>query len=386
MVGPMSRADIQAETRRLLTALVACRSLTPSDGGSLEFLGARLAAGEFRCEWIEGGGVTNLWARRGTSAPLVCLAGHVDVVPPGPLEQWTSDPFVATERDGYLYGRGVADMKGAVAAMVTAAERIVRTEPDRRGSIGILLTSDEEGDAVHGTAAVVEWLRARGEAIDACILGEPTSTEQLGDTLKNGRRGSVNGTLRVRGVQCHIAYPERGRNPIGDALPALTELRSVEWDRGTDHFPPTSFQFSNVQAGTGATNVIPGTLDVGFNFRFSPASPVDRLEARVREVLDRHGLEYELSWAPAALPFVTPRGPLVDAVSEAVTAVTGLVPKLSTSGGTSDGRFLSGVSREIIEMGPVNESIHKVDERIRLDDLGVLSAIYERAVLSLLRR
>lgn len=370
-------------TRRLLTALVACRSVTPSDAGALDLVGARLAAAGFRCERIDRGGVSNLWARCGTRAPLVCLAGHVDVVPPGPIEQWRSDPFVASERDGYLYGRGVADMKGSVAAMVTAAERLVqRAAP--AGSIAMLLTSDEEGDAVHGTAAVVEHLVARGDTIDACILGEPTSSDRLGDTIKNGRRGSLNGALRVHGVQCHIAYPERGRNPIVDALPALAELAAIEWDTGDEHFPPTRFQFSNVQAGTGATNVIPGTMDVRFNIRFSPASPVDRLTARIQGVLDRHRLQYELVWAPAALPFVTPRGRLVDAVSEAVTAVTGLVPALSTSGGTSDGRFLAPVSREVIEVGPVNESIHKIDERLRLDDLGPLSAIYERAVSSLL--
>jgi succinyl-diaminopimelate desuccinylase len=385
----MPSTDIQTETRSLLAALVACRSVTPAHGGALDIVGARLAAVGFTCEWIERGGVTNLWARRGRLAPLVCLAGHVDVVPPGPVEQWTSDPFVATEREGYLYGRGVADMKGSVAAMVTAAERIARASPRDGagpGSIAVLLTSDEEGEAVHGTAAVVDELRARRITIDACILGEPTSNERLGDALKNGRRGSLNGVLRVRGIQCHIAYPERGRNPIAEALPALTELATIAWDQGDEHFPPTSFQFSSVQAGTGAPNIIPGALDVSFNFRFSPASPVERLKQRVRTVLERHGLQFDLSWAPAAQPFATPTGPLVDAVSAAVTAVTGLVPALSTSGGTSDGRFLCAVSREVVEVGPVNESIHKVDERIRLDDLGALSTIYERALLSLLGR
>ena len=385
MADQTSPAEIERDTRALLAALVACRSLTPSDGGALEILGARLAAAGFRCERIERGGVANGWARHGTTRPLVCLAGHVDVVPPGPLDKWQSDPFVLSEREGYLYGRGVADMKGAVAAMVTALERIVRRGTNRSGSLAILLTSDEEGDAVHGTAAVVEALAGRGETLDVCILGEPTSSERLGDTIKNGRRGSLNGRLRVSGVQCHIAYPERGRNPIAVALPALAELSSLEWDRGDAHFPPTGFQFSNVQAGAGAVNIIPGTMDVQFNFRFSPASSVDRLKARVREVLDRHHVEYALTWAPAAMPFVTPRGPLVEAVSSAVTSVTGLVPALSTSGGTSDGRFLSAISREVIEIGPVNASIHQIDERMRLDDLCTLSTIYERAVLALLR-
>jgi len=377
--------DVQRETRALLSALVACQSITPADDGALEIVGARLAAAGFRCEWIARGGVSNLWARHGVDGPLVCLAGHVDVVPPGPREQWTSDPFVVTERDGYIYGRGVADMKGSVAAMVTSAERLARSKAARSGSLAVLLTSDEEGNAEHGTLAVVETLASRGETIDACILGEPTSTTRLGDTLKNGRRGSLNGALRVRGVQCHIAYPDHGRNPIKDALPALHELAALEWDRGDDHFPPTSFQFSNVHAGTGATNVIPGALDVRFNIRFSPASTVEDLQARVRDVLERHRLEYELTWSRPARPFVTARGSLVDAVSTAVASVTGLRPALSTSGGTSDGRFLTAVCREVVEFGPVNESIHKVDERLCADDLGRLSTIYERAVAALLR-
>lgn len=372
-----------SETLALAKRLIACRSLTPDDAGSLSMVATRLTVRGFRCERIDRNGVTNLWARHGDVAPLVCLAGHVDVVPPGPLGQWTSDPFTPVERDGYLVGRGAADMKTSVAAMVTAAERLVDSG-QYAGSIAVLLTSDEEGEARDGTAAVVEALAGRDERIDFCIVGEPTSSERFGDTLKNGRRGSLNGVVRVHGVQCHIAYPERGRNPIHQALPALTELASVEWDRGNDHFPPTSFQISNVSAGTGASNVIPGLLAAQFNFRFSTESTAAGLKARVHEALDRHGLHYELEWGPTAEPFLTRRGVLVDALSTAVHAVTGVMPALSTGGGTSDGRFLAAVAREVIEFGPLNESIHKIDERVALADVGPLSIIYERAIRALL--
>ena len=274
-------SDIQQETLQLAKDLIACRSVTPDDGGALDLIAARLSSAGFHCERLDRGSVGNLWARHGSSGPLVCLAGHVDVVPPGPLEQWTSDPFTPTERHGLLYGRGASDMKAGVAAMVTAAERVAPTN-DGRGSIAILLTSDEEGDAVDGSAAVVSRLTARGETIDACILGEPTSSERFGDTIKNGRRGSLNGKLRVHGQQCHIAYPERGRNPIHDAARALSELVWLPWDRGNAYFQPTSFQISNIHAGTGASNVIPGTLEVWFNFRFSPESSAPALQARMR--------------------------------------------------------------------------------------------------------
>lgn len=377
-------AAVHRETLDLARRLIACRSVTPTDGGCLDLLSDRLAAAGLRCERIDRGGVRNLWARRGQAAPLVCLAGHVDVVPPGPVERWSGDPFVPKERDGYLYGRGAADMKTSVAAMVTAVERIVARHPDHRGSLAVLLTSDEEGDAVNGTAAVVDWLRDRGETLDACVLGEPTSDSRLGDTVKNGRRGSLNGALTIRGVQCHIAYPERGRNPIHAALPALAELAAVQWDRGTEHFPPTSFQFSNVRAGTGAINVIPGTLDLFFNLRFSPESPVETIQSRVCAILDRHRLEYDLTWTLAGSPFVTPAGRLIDTLSRAISAVTGITPKLSTGGGTSDGRFLTTVAREVVEFGPLGDSMHGVDERIRLSDIGPLSAIYEQTITALL--
>jgi succinyl-diaminopimelate desuccinylase len=373
--------EIQVETLRLARQLIAYRSITPADGGCLGLVASRLSSAGFRCERIDRGPVGNLWARHGASRPLVCLAGHVDVVPPGPVEEWTSDPFTPTERDGFLYGRGAADMKASVAAMVTAAERAAGAAGDR-GSIAILLTSDEEGDAVDGTAAVASTLRDRGETIDACVIGEPTSTERFGDTIKNGRRGSLNGRLRVHGQQCHIAYPERGRNPIHDAAPALDELVSVAWDRGNEYFQPTSFQISNIHAGTGASNVIPGAVEVWFNFRFSPESSAPALQARLRDILDAHRLQYDLQWTLIGEPFLTPPGSLVDALSASVQSVAGVQPVLSTSGGTSDGRFLAGLAREVVEFGPLNDSIHKIDERVRVADLELLSTIYERTILA----
>jgi succinyl-diaminopimelate desuccinylase len=308
----------------------------------------------------------------------------VDVVPAGSIDRWTSDPFVPVERDGYLYGRGVADMKASVAAMVTAAERFVAAHPTHPGTIAVLLTSDEEGDAVDGTVAVVDLLRSRGARIDACIIGEPTSAERLGDALKNGRRGSLHGVLTVKGIQGHIAYPELARNPIHLAMPALAELAAAEWDQGDESFTPTSFQMSNVHAGTGPNNVIPATLQVVFNLRFSPASPADALKARVEAVLAKHGVDYDLAWTLGSLPFISPRGRLVDAHSAAVTAVTGITPALSTGGGTSDGRFLAGISTELVEFGPVNKTIHAVDERLRVADLDPLSRIYEQTITALL--
>ena len=379
----MTGDDIQRETLALARQLIACRSVTPDDGGCLEMLTARLGAVGFVCERLDRGGVRNLWARLGQAAPLVCVAGHVDVVPPGPLERWTSDPFVPVERDGFLYGRGASDMKMPLAAMVTAVERLAAGHT-LRGSLAVLFTSDEEGAAVDGTAFVVEVLRQRGVTIDACIIGEPTSAERLGDMLKNGRRGSLSAKLRVHGVQCHIAYPERGLNPIHKALPALAELAATAWDGGNEFVPPTSFQISNVHAGTGAGNVIPGTMDVAFNFRFSPESSDESLQTRTRAVLDRHGMEYELTWEMSGPPFITRRGPLLDALESAVFSVTGLRPARSTGGGTSDGRFLAAVAREVVEFGPTNESIHKVDERASLADIAPLSIIYERTLATLL--
>jgi len=376
--------DTQSRTLALASQLIACRSVTPNDDGSLELVAARLAAVGFTCERIERGGVSNLWARHGTSAPLVCLAGHVDVVPTGPVEQWSVPPFGAVERDGFLIGRGAADMKSSVAAMVTAAERIALADPAHGGSIALLLTADEEGDALHGTVAVVDMLRSRGTRLDYCLVGEPTSASQFGDTVKNGRRGSLSGKLRVKGIQCHVAYPERGRNPVHDAAPALAELAATQWDAGNEYFGPTTFQISNIHAGTGAPNVVPGTLDVQFNLRFSPQSPALSLQQRVQALLDSHGLEYELVWTLSAEPFMTPDGELVEAVRDAVMLEVGVVPVLSTSGGTSDGRFLATIAAQVVEFGPMNDTIHKIDERIAVADLGPLSAVYERVTRRLL--
>ena len=375
---------MNAETLDLARRLVACRSITPDDAGCLDLVASRLTAAGFACERLDGRVARNLWARHGRGAPLVCFAGHVDVVPSGPIDRWTSDPFVPAERDGYLYGRGVADMKASVAAMVTAAERFVAAHPGHPGSIAVLLTSDEEGDAVDGTVAVVDMIRSRGETIDACIIGEPTSSATLGDALKNGRRGSLQGVLTVKGKQGHIAYPDLARNPIHAAMPALAELAATEWDRGDESFAPTSFQISNVHAGTGANNVIPGTMEVVFNFRFSPASPADGLQARTVAILEKYRVECDLAWALASLPFLSPRGRLVNALSAAVTAVTGVTPALSTGGGTSDGRFLAAISSELVEFGPVNATIHAIDERIRVADIGPLSLIYEKTIAALL--
>ena len=375
---------VDQATLDLAKQLIACRSVTPDDGGAMTLLEGRLSAAGFACERIDRGLVKNLWARHGTAAPLVCLAGHVDVVPPGPVERWTSDPFMPTERNGCLFGRGSADMKVGVAAMTTAAERFVASTPGHRGSLSLLFTSDEEGTGVDGTRAVVRELQARGARIDACILGEPTSVERFGDTIKNGRRGSLNGVLTVHGVQCHIAYPERGRSPILPALPALAALAATEWDHGNEYFSPTSFQISDVQAGTGANNTIPGSMVVWFNFRFSTESTEESLKSRVHAVLDAHGLEYDLKWALSGAPFLSPRGALVDVVSGAVRAVTGVAPALSTSGGTSDGRFLATVSREVIEFGPLSASIHGIDEHVTLADIAPLAQIFLQALTALL--
>jgi succinyl-diaminopimelate desuccinylase len=371
-------------TLALARQLIARPSITTADAGCLELISDRLAPLGFTLERIDCNGVSNLWARRGSAAPLVCFAGHTDVVPPGPREQWHSDPFVPTESDGRLYGRGAADMKSSIAAFVVAAERFVAARPQHQGSIALLLTSDEEGDAVDGTVRVVEKLTARDQRIDCCIVGEPTSVERLGDTIKNGRRGSLSARLVVKGLQGHVAYPEKVRNPIHLAAPALAELAATRWDEGNEYFPPTSFQISNIHAGTGATNVVPGTLEVLFNFRFSTASTIEELQARVHALLDRHDLEYEIHWTIGGRPFLTPRGTLVDVLVDSIRAVTGIEPALSTSGGTSDGRFIADICPQVVELGPVNASIHKVDEHIAIDDLEPLSDIYRQALERLL--
>lgn len=376
-----------AATLDLAKELIARRSITTEDAGCLELIAARLAPLGFTCERMDSTGPTglvrNLWARRGDTKPLVVFAGHTDVVPPGPLDQWTSDPFVPTERDGMLYGRGAADMKTSVAAAVVAVERLLaNTQPS--GSIAFLLTSDEEGDATDGTVKVVETLKARGETLDCCIVGEPTSVNRQGDMIKNGRRGSLSGKLTVRGIQGHVAYPEKVRNPIHLAAPALAELAATHWDDGNDYFPPTSFQISNIHAGTGVTNVVPGTLEVLFNFRFSTASTADGLQNRVHAILDRHGLEYDLAWTLGGRPFLTTPGRLVDALSSAIAAEAGMRPELSTSGGTSDGRFIADICPEVVEFGPVNATIHKIDECVALTDIEPLARIYEATFRKLL--
>ena len=369
-------------------ALIARPSITPEDAGCLDLIASWLTPLGFRIERIDAGGVSNLWARRGTGGRLLCFAGHPDVVPTGPLEQWTSRPFEPTVRDGYLYGRGAADMKSSIAACVVAMDRLVNrrelANAASANSLALLLTSDEEGDAVDGTVRVVEALRARNETIDFCIVGEPTCVNRLGDTMKNGRRGSLSGSLTIKGVQGHVAYPHLVKNPVHMAAPALAELVATTWDTGNEYFPPTSFQISNAHAGTGAGNVVPGTFEIAFNFRFSTASTVEGLQSRVHALLDRHPFEYDIRWTLGAKPFLTPRGALCEALADAITTEVGIPTELSTTGGTSDGRFIADICPQLVEFGPINASIHKLDERIAVADLEPLARIYERTFERLL--
>jgi len=368
----------------LARALIGRRSVTPEDGGCQALIAQRLEAAGFACEHLRYGEVSNLWARHGSGRPLVCFAGHTDVVPPGPLEQWNSDPFVPALRDGKLYGRGAADMKSSIAAFVVAVEAFVRERPSHKGSLALLLTSDEEGPSVDGTARVVELLKQRGERLDYCIVGEPSSVALLGDMIKNGRRGSLSGRLTVRGTQAHIAYPHLGRNPIHLLAPALAELVATRWDEGDEFFPPTAWQVSNVHAGAGATNLIPGSLELDFNFRFGPTSPEASLRERFEAVLRRHGLDYQLQWTLSGNPFITPPGELVDAVKRAVRANTGRTPELSTTGGTSDARFIAAICPQVVELGPPNATIHKLNENIELEVLEQLPRIYLDTLRALL--
>lgn len=374
------------DTLALAQMLIARRSPTPFDNGCQEILIDRLEKIGFNIERIRCGEVDNLWARRGTEAPLICFAGHTDVVPTGPLEKWESDPFDPVTRNDRLYGRGAADMKGSIAAFITSIETFVAEHPDHDGSIALLITSDEEGIAVDGTVRVVEALEARNELIDYCIVGEPTSVDKLGDMIKNGRRGSLSGTLTVKGIQGHIAYPHLAKNPIHLAAPAMAELANTKWDEGNEYFPPTTWQISNINGGTGAANVIPGEVTVLFNFRFSTASTVESLKTRVHEILDRHPLEYDLQWENSGKPYLTPRGSLVDAVSAAIRTVTGIEPALSTSGGTSDGRFIANICPQVVELGPRNATIHKINEYVEVADLDQLPQIYLLTIESLLLR
>ncbi|MGE5665939.1 MAG: succinyl-diaminopimelate desuccinylase [Betaproteobacteria bacterium] len=371
-------------TLALARTLIARPSVTPEDAGCQALIAERLAPLGFLAETLTRGETTNLWLRRGTAAPVLAFAGHTDVVPTGPREAWSSPPFSPTERDGRLYGRGASDMKSSIAAFVVAAEEFVRAHPDHRGSIALLITSDEEGPATDGTTLVVETLRARDERLDYCIVGEPTSVDRLGDTIKNGRRGSLSGRLTVRGVQGHVAYPHLARNPVHEVAPALAELAAEAWDGGDEYFPPTTFQVSNIHAGTGAANVIPGTCVIDFNLRFAPASSAASLRERIEALLARHGLDFAIEWTLGAQPFLTPAGALSDALGRAIQEVTGARATLSTTGGTSDGRFIATWCPQVVEFGPPNASIHKIDENILVADLEPLRAVYRRTLELLL--
>ena len=371
-------------TLDLSRALIERPSVTPDDHGCQRLLAERLQAIGFRIEQLRFADVDNLWARRGDATPLFVFAGHTDVVPPGPLDDWDSPPFEPVIREGLLYGRGAADMKSSIAAMVTACERFVADHPDHAGSIAFLITSDEEGPSINGTVKVIEALQARGEQIDCCLVGEPSSKTHTGDTIKNGRRGSLNGILEIRGQQGHVAYPHLADNPIHKAAPALAELSSVEWDQGNEFFPPTTLQISNIRAGSGTENVIPGVLDILFNLRFSTESTAESIKSRVEDILTRHGLDYTLTWKLSGKPFLTPAGELVDAARTAIQAVAGIDTELSTSGGTSDGRFIAPTGAQVLELGPVNATIHQINECVNVAELDTLSAIYEEILKQLL--
>jgi succinyl-diaminopimelate desuccinylase len=373
-----------SKTLALTEELISLHSVTPADGGCQLKMAERLSPLGFTCETIASGDVTNLWARRGTAQPLLVFAGHTDVVPTGPLDQWSSDPFTPTHRDGKLYGRGAADMKTSLAAMIVAVEEFVASHPNHQGSIGFLITSDEEGPAIDGTVIVCDLLKARGEQLDYCIVGEPTSVKHIGDMIKNGRRGTMSGKLIIKGIQGHIAYPHMAKNPIHLAMPALAELAAVQWDTGNEYYLPTSWQMSNIHAGTGASNVIPGQCVVDFNFRFSTASTVERLQQRVHALLDQHGLEYDLKWTVGGLPFLTPVGKLSNAITAAIKSETGLDTELSTTGGTSDGRFIAQICPQVVECGPTNASIHKIDEHVAVEEIDPLKNIYRRTLENLL--
>ncbi|QCZ93889.1 succinyl-diaminopimelate desuccinylase [Salinimonas iocasae] len=364
--------------------LINRKSVTPEDAGCQDMMQSILSAAGFENESLIFEDTTNLWSRRGTQGPLFCFAGHTDVVPSGPASAWQTPPFVATEKDGYLHGRGAADMKGSLAAMLAATTRFVSDYPDHKGSIAFLITSDEEGPFINGTTRVIDTLEARNEKIDWCIVGEPSSTESVADVVKNGRRGSLTGNLTVKGIQGHVAYPHLARNPVHEAALALSELAQTHWDDGNAFFPPTSFQISNLHAGTGAGNVIPGELSVCFNFRFSTEVTDKQLIERVTTILDNHKLEYALDWTFNGQPFLTDSGELVEAVQSAITSVTGAAAQLSTAGGTSDGRFIAPTGAQVIELGPVNATIHKIDECVKMRDLETLEEIYYQTMVRLL--
>ena len=381
----MSQSEALSPTLQLAFDLISRRSVTPEDAGCQELMIQRLEAIGFKIERLRFGNVDNFWARRGTEAPVLAFAGHTDVVPTGPEANWKHAPFEPViDENGMLYGRGAADMKGSLASMVVACEEFVAANPNHKGSIAFLITSDEEGPAVNGTVKVVEHLEARGEKMTWCIVGEPSSTHHTGDIIKNGRRGSLGGKLLVKGIQGHVAYPHLARNPIHQVAPALAELSSEHWDEGNDYFPATSFQISNINGGTGATNVIPGDVEVVFNFRFSTELTADQIKQRVHGILDKHELEYDLDWTLNGLPFLTPEGDLVAACREAILQATRITTELSTSGGTSDGRFIAPTGTQVVELGPCNATIHKVNEHILADDLNKLTGIYQGIMSRLL--
>jgi len=384
MSNSLNESYTMTATLELARALIARRSLTPDDAGCQEILIGRLEKLDFKIERMRFGNVDNFWARRGTTSPVLVFAGHTDVVPSGPVESWFSPPFEPTIRDGMLFGRGAADMKTSVAAFITAIEAFVEDHPAHTGSIALLITSDEEGIAVDGTVRVVEALQARGEKLDYCIVGEPTSNKLVGDMIKNGRRGSLSGTLIVKGIQGHIAYPHLVKNPIHMAAPAIAELAATTWDNGNEYFPPTSWQISNMNGGTGATNVVPGTVEILFNFRFSTASTEQQLKDKVHAILDKHNVTYDLEWELSGKPYITPKGSLVEAISHAIEQSYGITPELSTSGGTSDGRFIADICPQVIEFGPLNATIHKLNECVAVADIEPLKLTFQRTLENLL--
>lgn len=373
-----------SKTLELAKALIAKASITPDDNGCQELLADRLKPLGFDIETIHQNGVTNFYARKGKESPLVVFAGHTDVVPPGPLDLWDSDPFVPTEKDGKLFGRGAADMKSSLAAFITSIEDFLQQFPTHQGSIGLLITSDEEGVATDGTVRIVEMLKKRNEIIDYCIVGEPTSNNEFGDTIKNGRRGSLSAKLTVKGIQGHIAYPEKVKNPIHQIVPALDTLVKTTWDNGNEYFPETSWQVSNINGGTGATNVVPGYVEVLFNFRYSTSNTAEDLKSKVENVLKDYNLDFAIDWSHSGKPYLTEKGYLVDVLSESINHVTNITPEISTTGGTSDGRFIADICNQVVEFGPLNESIHKINEHVHLDHVNKLKQIYQKALEKIL--
>ena len=373
-----------SKTLELAKTLIAKASITPDDNGCQELLADRLKPLGFDIETIHQNGVTNFYARKGKESPLVVFAGHTDVVPPGPLDLWDSDPFVPTEKDGKLFGRGAADMKSSLADFITSIEDFLEQSPTHQGSIGLLITSDEEGVATDGTVRIVEMLKKRNEIIDYCIVGEPTSNNKFGDTIKNGRRGSLSAKLTVKGIQGHIAYPEKVKNPIHQIVPALDTLVKTTWDNGNEYFPETSWQVSNINGGTGATNVVPGYVEVLFNFRYSTSNTAEDLKSKVENVLNDYNLDFAIDWSHSGKPYLTEKGYLVDVLSESINHVTNITPEISTTGGTSDGRFIADICNQVVEFGPLNESIHKINEHVHLDHVNKLKQIYQKALEKIL--